>query len=247
MQQLSKLVVTGFAIALTQGALAGEQETLFGGTFSASTKFATDYVFRGESEVNDGQIPAVQGSVTWSHPSGFYVGYFGSTNKFVTAPKISAVVGPYVGKSGTFGDTDIGYNVMVFDYQYPGATEYNYTELYMYAYKQFGDLNLKLEVTPTLRDWFGWQGVRGVNYAIHAKYKLPAEFTVDGSYGYQDLSGNPAAEGWQHWNVGISRPYLGLTFDLRYHGTDLGTSHRTYGTHTELFKDRLVFAVSKSF
>lgn len=246
MKQFSKLLVAGVAIALTQGAMAEEQQTLFGGTFGASTKFATDYVFRGESEVNDGQIPTVQGSITWSHPSGFYMGYFGSTNKFVTAPKISAVVGPYVGKSGTFGDTDIGYNVMVFDYEYPGATEYNYTEMYMYAYKQFGDFNLKFEVTPTLRDWFGWKGHRGVNYAVHPKVNLPGGFTVDGSYGYQQLTGQDA-QGWRHWNVGISKPYLGLTFDLRYHGTDLNSSHKVYGNHTELFKDRVVFAVSKNF
>ncbi len=263
MKQLSKLLVTGAAVALTQGAMmqgavaAEEKETLFGGTFSATTKFGTDYVFRGESETDDGKIPMVQGSITWSHPSGFYAGYFGSTNKFDTSEssrKISAVVGPYVGKSGTFGSTDIGYNVMVFDYQYPGVNSLNYTEMYMFVYKQFGDLNLKLEVTPTLRDWFGWQGVRGINYAVHAKYNLPAGFAVDGSLGYQDLSGNPAAEGWTHWNLGVTKPYLGLNFDLRYHGTDLDSSHKVYGAaansgkdYSYLFKDRVVFSVSKSF
>ena len=125
MQQLAKILVTGLAITLTQGALADdkEKETLFGGTISTSIKMGTDYVFRGESETNDGEIPMVQGSVTWSHPSGFYLGYFGSTNKFASTPKISAVVGPYIGKSGNIGDTDVNYNVMVFDYQYPGARE----------------------------------------------------------------------------------------------------------------------------
>lgn len=259
MKQLSKLLVTGTAIALTQGAfmqgaVAQEKETLFGGTISASAKMGTDYIFRGESETDDGKIPMVQGSFTWSHPTGFYVGYFGSTNKFATAPKISAVVGPYVGKSGTIGDTGIGYNVMVFDYQYPGANMYNYTELYMYLFKQFGDLNVKLEVTPTLRDWFGWEGVRGVNYAAHAKYNLPEGFAVDGSLGYQDLSGAPTAEGWMHWNLGVTKTYMGLNLDLRYHGTNLDSSHKVYGynattgnDYSYLFKDRVVFSVSKSF
>lgn len=246
MKLLSKLLITGMAITLAQGALAEEKETLFGGTFSASTKFATDYVFRGESELNDGQIPAIQGSITWSHPSGLYVGFFGSNNKFVTAPEISAVVGPYIGKTGTIGDTDIGYNVMVFDYEYPGASQYHYTELYMYLYKQFGDLNLKLEVTPTLNDWFGWEGHKGVNYAIHTKYNLPGEFTLGGSYGYQQLTGE-GAEGWQYWDIGINKSYFGLNFDLRYHGTDLNSSHKVYGNYTELFKDRVVFGVSKIF
>ena len=246
MKKISKILVTGTAILLAQGAMAEDKNTLLGGTFSASAKFATDYVFRGESEVNDGEIPAVQGSITWSHPSGFYAGYFGSTNKFVTAPEISAVVGPYVGKSGTFGTSDIGYNVMVFDYQYPGASQYNYTELYMYLNKQFGNVNLKLEVTPTLNDWFGWKGHKGIAYAIHPKVNLSDDFTLDGSYGYQHLSGT-GAEGWRYWNIGISKPYLGLTFDLRYHGATVDNSHKVYGAHTNLFKDRVVFAVSKSF
>lgn len=259
MKQLSKLLVTGTAIALTQGAFmqgaaAQEKETLFGGTISATTKMGTDYVFRGETETDDGKVPMVQGSFTWTHSTGFYVGYFGSTNKFATAPKISAVVGPYAGKSGTIGNTDIGYNVMVFDYQYPGANMYNYTELYMYLFKQFGDLNLKLEVTPTLRDWFGWQGVRGVNYAAHAKYNLPEGFAVDGSFGYQDLSGAPTAEGWMHWNLGVTKTYMGLNLDLRYHGTNLDSSHKVYGynattgnDYSYMFKDRVVFSVSKTF
>lgn len=247
MKQLSKMLIIGVMVTLAQGALAEEKkETLFGGTVGASVKLATDYVFRGESEVNDGQIPAVQGSLTWSHPTGFYAGFFGSTNKFVTAPEISAVAGPYVGKSGTIGSTGISYNVMVFDYEYPGANKYNYTELYMYLSKQFGEVNLKLEVTPTLNDWFGWDGHRGVNYAIHPSVNLPAGFKFDGSYGYQKLTGT-GAEGWRHWNVGVSKPYLGLVFDLRYHGTDLDSSHQVYGNHTNLFKDRVVLAVSKTF
>ncbi len=240
------LLVTGMGIILAQGAQANEAGTLFGGTVGASVKFATDYVFRGESELNDGEIPAVQGSITWAHPSGFYAGLFGSNNKFVTAPEISMVLGPYVGKSGSIGSTDFSYNVMLFDYRYPGAKQYNYTELYMYLSRQFGDANVKLEVTPTLNDWFGWEGHRGVNYAIHSSVSLPAEFKVDGSYGYQKLTG-PDAEGWRHWNVGISKSFIGLVFDVRYHGTDLNSSHKVYGNNTNLFKDRVVLAVSRAF
>ena len=189
MKQLSRLAIAGMAVALTHSAVAADDaETLFGGTFGANVKFATDYVFRGESETNDGQIPAVQGSITWSHPSGFYAGFFGSTNKFASAPDISAVVGPYIGKTGTIGSTDIGYNVMIFDYEYPGANKYNYTELYMYAWKQFGDFNLKFEVTPTLNDWFGVEGWKGINYAVHPKMALPYGVTLDGSTSAVDLS-----------------------------------------------------------
>lgn len=248
MKHLSMLLMTGIAVVVTQTAMAEEKETLLGGTLSGSLKLATDYVFRGESESNDAEIPAVQGSITWSHPSGFYLGYFGSTNKFPTATDIYAVVGPYLGKSGNIGDSGVGYNVMAFAYQYPGVRHYNYSELYMYLNKQFGPVNLKLEVTPTLEDWFGVKGWSGVNYALHPKIELSNGFAIDGSIGEQRLSG-PGAEGWRHWNIGVTKSKWGLNFDLRYHDTDLDSSHKVYGSPegVKIFKERLVLAVSKTF
>jgi len=110
-RQLSSLLVAGIAIAISQTALADDKESVLGGTISGSTKLASDYVFRGESETADGQVPAVQASLTWTHTStGIYAGYFGSTNKFETSPDIYAVVGPYLGKFGSIGDTGVGYN-----------------------------------------------------------------------------------------------------------------------------------------
>lgn len=248
MKHLSMILMTGVTVAVAQTAVAEDKPTLLGGTFSGSVKLATDYVFRGESEVNDGEIPAVQGSITWSHPNGVYLGYFGSTNKFASSPDIYAVVGPYLGKSGSIGDSGVNYNVMAFAYQYPGASKYNYSELYMFLNKQFGPVNLKLEITPTLQDWFGVKGWSGVNYALHPKMDLPNGFTLDGSLGYQDLNGT-GAEGWRHWNIGVSKPMWGLNFDLRYHDTDVDSSHKVYGSPSglKIFKERLVFAVSKSF
>ncbi|NMG75419.1 hypothetical protein GPA25_11690 [Aromatoleum diolicum] len=242
------MMIASIAVALTHTAFAEDKPEVLGGTIGGSVKFATDYVFRGESETVSGEIPAVQASLTWTHSSGAYVGYFGSTNKFEGSPDISAVVGPYVGKYGDIGDSGVAYNVMAFAYQYPGASRYNYSELYMYVSKQFGPVNLKLEVTPTLDDWFGVNGWKGVNYAIHPKVALPHDFSVDGSFGYQELTGD-GAEGWRHWNVGVTKKLWGLDFDLRYHDTDIDRGHKVYGSPSgrKIFKERVVFAVSKSF
>ncbi|MDT3672526.1 MAG: hypothetical protein ROZ37_19565 [Aromatoleum sp.] len=40
-----------------------------------------------------------------------------------------------------------------------------------------------------------------------------------------------------------------VTFDLRYHDTDVDSSHKVYGDRDgrKIFKERVVFAVSKSF
>ena len=223
-------------------------EKLFNGTFSGSLEIATDYVFRGESETADGDIPAVKGSFTWTHENGVYVGVFGATNKFEATPDISAVFAPYIGRSGTFTSTDISYNVFVFHYTYPGVQDMDYTELWINVAKDFGPVKIGLEVTPTLNDWFGVDGWEGVNYAIHPSKTFENGITVSGSVGYQDLSGENA-EGWTHWNLGLAKNFYGLNVDVRYHDTDVDSTHKVYGSEQgrKIFDQRFVFSVSKSF
>lgn len=224
------------------------KEVFLNGTFSGSLEIATDYVFRGESEVADGDIPAVKGSFTWTHDSGFYAGVFGATNKFESTPDIRAVFAPYLGKSGSIGDSDISYNVFLFHYTYPGVQDMDYTELWMKVAKDFGPAKLELEVTPTLNDWFGVDGWSGVNYAIHPSTTLDNGITISGSVGYQDLTGKNA-EGWTHWNLGVNKNLYGLNVDIRYHDSDVDSSHKVYGSKQgqKIFDQRFVFSVSKSF
>ncbi len=238
------------SIVLSTAVSAKEQppEQFFGGSFSGSIKIATDYVFRGESEVVDGEIPAVQGSFTWAHEDGAYAGLFASTNKFASTPDIYAVVGPYIGQAGQLGDSGINYNVMVFHYMYPGADNLDYTELWIKASKKFGALNLELEITPTLNEWFGVDGWYGVNYAIHPSTTFDNGVNLSGSIGYQGLSGQ-GAEGWTHWNLGVNKDFYGLNIDARYHDSDVDSSHQVYGSADglKIFDQRVVFSISKSF
>ena len=257
MKHLPVILAAGLAIAAANTAVAADKETLFGGTFSGNLKIGTDYVFRGESETNDGEIPMIQGSITWSHPVGLYLGYFAGNNKFPANnpatgyenTDIWAVVGPYVGFAAPIFDTGFNFDIMAFKYQYPGANYNNYSELYMYLSRQFGPVNIKLEVTPTLEDWFGWKGVDGIAYAVHPSVSLPYGFTVSGALGYQELDGDPAAQGWRYWSLGVSKALWGLNFDLRYHDTNVTKTHKVYGYEDgrDLFDARLVLAVSKSF
>jgi len=231
------------------GAVAQEEkEKLFNGTFSGNLEIASDYVFRGESEVADGDIPAVKTSITWTHEDGYYVGVFGATNKFESTPEINSVFAPYIGKFGNFGESGFRYNVFVFHYTYPGVEDMDYTELWMKVGRDFGVIDLEVEVTPTLNDWFGVEGWDGVNYAIHPSKVLENGYKVSGSVGYQDLDGD-GAEGWAHWNIGVSKEFYGLNFDVRYHDTDVDSTHLVYGSPQgqKIFDDRVVFSVSKSF
>jgi len=223
-------------------------EEFLNGTFSGSAGMATDSVFRGESTVADGDIPAISAGFTWTHESGIYTGVSGATAQYESTPDIRSSLSPYIGKFGTFGNTGITYNVVLYHYTYAGSSDSNYTELWMEVAKDFGPVNMKLEVTPTLDDWFGAEGWSGINYAIHPSTTFDNGITLSGSVGYQDLSGE-GAEGWGHWNLGVSKEFYGLNVDFRYHDSTMDSSHPVYGDEQGLriFDSRFVFGVSKSF
>nr|WP_250885808.1 TorF family putative porin [Shewanella jiangmenensis] len=233
------------AVLASSGAAVAEEAKVFGGAVNGKLTIASDYVFRGESETMDGDVPAIQGTLGWGNDAGWYAGVFGSNIKFAD-PNLEVVTAPYIGKAGEFGDSGFTYDVMLFSYLYPGASYSNYTELWLKVGKQFGKLNMQLEVTPTLDDWFGVDGWQGVNYAIHPSYSFDNGVQLSGSVGYQDLDGE-GAEGWGHWNLGLSKSWAGYTLDLRYHGSTVDSDHKVYCTQTEIFDDRFVVGISKVF
>ncbi|KGM06704.1 hypothetical protein LP43_1928 [Methylophaga thiooxydans] len=244
-----------------------DRDTVLGGKFSTWVELASDYVFRGESETNDGKIPSIKAAITWTHSSGIYLGYYGANNLFPgddaegNNPHINAVWGPYVGyATNDIAGTGINYNGMFFQYVYPGDRDSNYLEMFNYIDKQFGRLNLKLEYSPTITDWFGVEDLQSHNVAIHPSWLLPYGFTISGGVGYQffdnsgpslDANGDGKEDiDWVHWNVGLSRNVYGFNVDVRYHDTDIKKGeHDFYGfdSNHQIVDDRVMIAVSKSF
>jgi len=236
-----------------------DDETLFNGKFSLWTELATDYVFRGESETNDGEIPSLKAALTWTHESGVYAGLYVANNLFPTDPttnngddtnpNINAIYGPYIGYAGEIGNSGINYNGFLFQYLYPGDSDSNYLEMFNYIDKQFDSVNIKLEYSPTLTDWFGAEGVQSHNVAIHPSISLPHHITLSGSLGRQMFDSQYDAD-WTHWNVGISRNMFGFTVDLRYHDTDIKKGENDfygYDYNHQIVDSRFVAGISKTF
>tara|TARA_R110002049_G_scaffold176515_3_gene343708 strand:- start:3411 stop:4256 length:846 start_codon:yes stop_codon:yes gene_type:complete len=234
-----------------------DREEVLGGKFSTWVEFASDYVFRGESETNDGKIPSLKAAVTWSHSSGLYLGYYAANNLFPSATgadgdneNINAIYGPYIGyATKDIAGTGINLNSMLFQYIYPSDTDSNYLEMFNYIDKQFGIVNIKLEYSPTITDWFGVEGVQSHNVAIHPSISLPYDFTLSGGVGRQMFESQYDAD-WTHWNVGISRNVFGFNVDVRYHDTDIKIGDNDfYGFehNNQIVDSRVMFAVSKSF
>ncbi len=246
-----------------------DADEMLGGKFSLWTEIASDYVFRGESETNDGDIVSLKASLTWTHNTGIYAGLYVANNLFPANsmpeghnPKINSIHGPYLGYAGPIGNTGFNYNGFLFHYIYRGNNSSNYLEMFNYIDRQFGNVNLKLEYSPTITDWFGVKGLESHNVALHSSIILPHSFTLSATIGRQmfstdkpkstyDYDGNGKTElDWTHWNIGISRNIWGFNLDLRYHDTDIKVGDndlygRTFNNH--IVDSRFVVALSKTY
>lgn len=272
LKKLTSLMLAMIVVLLTSGSACAEEKESIGddwrrilnGTVSIWLEFATDYVFRGESETNDGEIPSAKIAITWTHDSGVYAGIYYADNLFPADPAvfpdglnpdINVILGPYIGIAGDIGDTGMSYNSMLFQYTYPGDADSNYLEMFNYlTLPSKGNFTVKLEFSPTLTDWFGVEDLQSYNYAVHPSYKLPHGFTLSGSYGFQEFDEpSDASYGdvdWQHWNFGVSKTWFGWDWDVRYHDTDIEEGkHDFYGFdyNHQIVDDRVVFAVSRTF
>ncbi len=221
--------------------------------FSATTTFATDYVFRGISQTNED--PAIQGSLDYAHPIGFYLGAWGS-NVDDSISKGNIEIDFYGGYRHELFK-DFSFDLSVIYYLYPGSgsdPEANYVE---------GHLGLSyalssLPLAPTLGVGYNYSpnffGEDGDAHFVNGKLglSLPYGFGLAGELGYQwvegdKLTGHGQGEGghdgfdYTYWRAGLSRALLGFNLDLSY-----------YNTNEEDFlgkvaDERLVFMISRSF
>jgi uncharacterized protein (TIGR02001 family) len=221
--------------------------------FSATTTFATDYVFRGISQTNED--PAIQGSLDYSHPIGFYLGAWGS-NVDDSISKGNIEIDFYGGYRHELFK-DFSFDLSVIYYLYPGSgddPEANYVE---------GHLGLSyalsaLPLTPTIGVGYNYSpdffGEDGIGHYVNGKLglSLPYGFGLAGELGYQwvegdKLTGHGQGEGggdgfdYTHWRVGLSKEVLGFNLDLSYHNTNEEDFLGKVGD------ERVVFMISRTF
>jgi uncharacterized protein (TIGR02001 family) len=223
------------------------------GYFSATTALATDYVFRGISQTNED--PAIQGSLDYAHPTGFYLGAWGS-NVDESISKGNIELDFYAGY-GRELFKDFSFDLSAIYYVYPDSgddPEADYVE---------GHLGLSyvlsaLPLTPTFGAGYYYSpdffGEDGDGHYVNGKLELslPYGFGLAGELGYQwvegdKLTGHGLGEGgddgfdYTHWRVGLSKGLLGFNLDLSYHNT---SEDDLLG---EIGDERLVFMISRSF
>lgn len=171
--------------SLTSVAHAAEPES----TLSFNAGVVSDYRYRGISQSR--LKPALQGGVDYADKSGFYVGAWGSSIKWIKdagATDGTVEVDLYGGYKGAVGD--VSYDVGFLRYEYvgnklasvPGSVNANTNEVY--GAVTYGLFTAKY--SHALTDLFGTAGSKGAYYLdLSANFDLGSGYTLTPHVGRQ--------------------------------------------------------------
>jgi len=213
-------------------------------TVTGNLGIYSDYAFRGVSQTAG--EPAIQGGFDYAHASGVYLGTWASNvteAMYVDADGNTSnlewdIYGGYSGKI----DDDLGYNVGLLKYYYPGATHFDTLEAYAgITWKWFG-----LKASYNLDDYFGAADSDGTVYwDASFNYELPAQVMLSLHYGVTAAEGN--AVDYNDWKVGVSKDFAGFVVGLAYTDTDLTDAEQGLVKGEDVKDGRLIVSVSKTF
>lgn len=180
----------------------------------------TDYRYRGISQSR--LKPALQGGVDYSHASGFYLGAWGSTIKWIDDWNADSKVeiDVYGGYKGEI-TKGLGFDVGVLTYIYPSNDfdpSANTTELY--GALTYGPATLKYSHAVT--DTFANPDSKNSFYVdLSAGFDVGNGVTVTPHIGYQKIKGPVSdAATYTDWSITVSKDFNGLVPSLAIVGTD---------------------------
>ncbi|RYZ89750.1 MAG: hypothetical protein EOO68_25130 [Moraxellaceae bacterium] len=206
-----------FAIAALSSAVT-HAETSVQNDLMFMASVTSDYRFRGISQSR--LKPAIQAGVDYvNNPSGFYVGAWASTIKWIddAGGDSEIELDIYGGKRGEITE-NITYDVGVLAYVYPSNTlgdvegyeSANTTEVYA----QIGYGPGFIKYSNSVTNLFGFVDSKNSGY-IDATVNIPVgSFTVNLHAGHQTVENNSMAD-YDDWKVGATPPKKRCRFILR--------------------------------
>lgn len=251
---MKKLILAASIVASFTGNFAHAQEAAapeHSLTYNAG--LTSDYRYRGISQSRLG--PAASLGIDYTNtPTGFYVGAWASTIKWIKdagASKGSAEVDIYAGKRGELAK-DVTYDAGFLYYYYPqnkladtgSFSNANTTE----AYVQLGFGPAYLKYSHSLTDLFGNINSKNSSYYdIGANLGIAEGTLLNLHVGHQVINNNPTGD-YTDWKVGVTKDFGIAAVSLAYIGTNADKSFG-YATPSGKFtgKNAAVLSVTKSF
>lgn len=228
-QVLNILIICAGILGLAATAQAAETTDTTG--LKANASVTSNYVFRGETQTDDG--PAIQGGIDYTHSSGFYAGAWGSNVKFPNAGGSTLEYDLYAGMNFPINQAvkmDVGYIM------------YSYLDGTVNDHKGAGEVFVGAK----------WMGLSGYYYHGNAKnntynsdyqyfdvrYTLPLaqDFKLTLHYGHLDPNSGSSND---DASVRIGKNFYGydtsLTLTTVSHDNGGGSKSRLFITVTKYF------------
>lgn len=226
MKTLTRLALGAAALFATTPALAHD---LGGGfTVNGGATLVTDYRFRGISQTD--KRFAVQGTISFSHESGFYGTIWGSSIDDYVAGGSDQEIDFIVGWRRTF-DSGTTVDVGVLYYYYPGAESVvpdlntDFVEPYVSVAHTFGPVTAKLTA-----NYAPSQSALSIGDGNEDNFYLAGDlsaaipdtgFTISGHLGHSfGPSYLTIGDEYTDWNLGVSYTTGPLTIGVQYVDTD---------------------------
>ena len=187
-------------------------------TLSYNIGLVSDYRYRGISQSR--LKPALQGGVDFAHKSGFYLGTWASTIKWIkdAGGDSNVEVDVYGGYKTTLGA--FGVDVGVLRYLYPGSSlGLNPDTTELYAAGTWGPVTLKYSHAVT--NLFGFFDSKNSYYLdLNATFDVGNGFSVVPHIGYQKVKNNSPFS-YTDYSVTVNKDFgNGLTGSVGLVGTD---------------------------
>jgi len=214
--------------------------------FTFNAALVSDYRYRG---ISQSQLqPALQGGADYNNnPSGFYVGTWLSTIKWITDQGGSGRIewDLYAGKKGQISK-DISYDVGVLSYVYPSNAlnpSANTTEIY----GQLGYGPAYAKYSYSISNLFGFANSKGSTYLdISTNFEVGDGYTINLHAGHQKVTNTPVAS-YTDWKIGVTKEFGVLTGGLAVIGTNSTSYMGPAPGMKNLGKTSLVLSMSKTF
>ena len=233
-------------------------------TLTGNIGFFSQYIFRGLNQTDTD--PALQGGLDYSHSSGLYAGTWASNISWLR--DFGAYSGGaslewdfYGGFKGAFGKGDLGYDVGLLYYYYPGTVTPGFVKantLELYGALSWKWLSAKYSYSLDNKT-FGVANSDGTWYLdLSANIPVADKFAVQLHYGVQEFNGdaapgisNDSLASYKDWKIGATYALpKDFTIGAFYTDTDMDATQTAFYTTPAgrfLGKDRFTVFIQKTF
>lgn len=219
----STLKVLSLAVVATTSTFTfAAEEATSAHSFSGNIGVLSSYNLRGITTSPENKNATIQGGLDYSHESGFYAGYWGSTLSYgKDADSDNAFESDfYAGYNGKISD-DLGYTAGFTYYYYYDLGNDNSNGFETMLGLDYKDFSF---TTQTLLEDVSW-GNAGDTYILGSySHALPNDFTLNtklGLYYYNDKEGDYIPKeattetfSFRHFTVGLSHPLANTGVDM---------------------------------